>query len=211
MIYKIDRTKVANGGGPTIAIRCPHCGHNGTFIPLLNDLKSNDNGVWLGQRMCPNPRCGKHIFYISENNGDIIKTYPGDTIPIDKISIPEKVLETIEEANTCYSNNCFISAGIMIRKTLEVICEDQIITGNNLKIRLKSLGEKILIPKELIEGMDELRLLGNDSAHVDAKTFETIGKAEIEISMEFTKEILKAVYQYDDLLAKLRSLKKPTE
>lgn len=99
----------------------------------------------------------------------------------------------------------------MIRKTLEEICSHEGSTGDNLKKRLKELGSKIMIPKELLEGMDELRLLGNDAAHIEANTFEQIGKTEIEISIEFTKEILKATYQYEGLLSKLRSLKKPSE
>lgn len=55
--------------------------------------------------------------------------------------------------------------------------------------------------------MDDLRLLGNDAAHIEAKTFSEIGKEEIEISIDFTKEILKAVYQYENLLDKLKKLK----
>lgn len=56
--------------------------------------------------------------------------------------------------------------------------------------------------------MDELRLLGNDAAHIESNEFEKIGKPEIEISIEFTKEILKGVYQYEGLLSRLRGLKK---
>ena len=82
----------------------------------------------------------------------------------------------------------------MIRKTLEEICQDRNAKGKNLNLRLQDLGDKILIPKELIEGMNDLRLLGNDAAHIEAKTFNEVGKEEIEISLEFTKEILKAVY-----------------
>jgi len=55
--------------------------------------------------------------------------------------------------------------------------------------------------------MDDLRLLGNDAAHIEARTFNDIGKDEIEISLEFTKEILKAVYQYESLLQKMKKLK----
>jgi hypothetical protein len=95
----------------------------------------------------------------------------------------------------------------MIRKTLEEICEEREAEGKNLFVRLKDLGTKILIPKELIDAMDELRLLGNDATHIEAQTFNEIGKNEIEISIEFTKEILKAVYQYESLLSKLRNLK----
>ena len=148
------------------------------------------------------------VFIHSDISGNIIRVYPAQTIPIDKSNIPEKVLNTFEESIICHSNNCFVASAIMIRKTLEEICEDKSAKGKNLKDRLTDLGGKILIPKELIEGMDELRLLGNDAAHIEAKAFSQIGKEEIEISIEFTKEILKAVYQYDDLLSKLRSLKK---
>lgn len=65
----------------------------------------------------------------------------------------------------------------------------------------------ITLPKELLEGMNVLRLLGNDAAHIESKTFDTIGKAEVEAAIEFTKEILKAAYQYSKLLEKLSALK----
>lgn len=80
--------------------------------------------------------------------------------------------------------------------------------GENLYLKIKDLGSKIIIPQELFEGMNELKLLGNDAAHIEFNTFNEIGKIEIEISIEFTKEILKAVYQYESLLDKLKSLKR---
>ena len=118
------------------------------------------------------------------------------------------VLNSFEEAIICHANNCFVASAIMIRKTLEVICADRSVKGENLYKRLINLSSKILIPKELIEGMQELRLLGNDAAHIETTAFNAVGKNEIEISIEFTKEILKAVYQYEGLLGKLKSLKK---
>lgn len=95
----------------------------------------------------------------------------------------------------------------MIRKTLEEICLDREAKGKNLKDRIADLGTKILIPRELLDGIDDLRLLGNDAAHIENKTFSEVGKEEIEVSIEFVKEILKAVYQYESLLGRLRKLK----
>ena len=40
--------------------------------------------------------------------------------------------------------------------------------------------------------------------------YAQIGKEEVEIAVEFTKEVLKAIYQYSRLLKGLNSLKKPT-
>lgn len=194
-----------------IATRCPHCGYFGTFLSTTACLGIYGiNGTieyYLGIKYCPNTNCNGHLFYIKDNSGKILQTFPSDTIPFDKENVPEKVLTAFQESVLCHSNSCFISSAIMIRKTLEEICVDRGATGNNLKDRLKNLGTRILIPKELIDGMDDLRLLGNDAAHIEAKTFSEIGKEEIEISIEFTKEILKAVYQYENLLDKLKKLK----
>ncbi len=59
--------------------------------------------------------------------------------------------------------------------------------------------------------MNHLRLLGNDVAHIESKTFSKINKEEIEVGIEFTKEILKAVYQYQNLLERLIKLKIPDQ
>jgi hypothetical protein len=63
-------------------------------------------------------------------------------------------------------------------------------------------------PQELLDGLGDLRLLGNDAAHIESQEFNTVGKEEVEIGIQFTKEVLKAVFQYSDLLGKLRSLKR---
>jgi hypothetical protein len=193
---------------PIVKIICPSCGHAGTFEKLgVDDIYTSQGGYFFGQRRCPNDNCRAHIFVIVQNN-TVISTFPTQRIDFDKSSIPSNVMSAFEEAITCHSTQCFIAAAIMIRKTLEEICKDRSATGENLKKRLQALGSTILIPKELLDGMDELRLLGNDAAHFESQAFETVGKDEIEIAVLFTKEVLKAVYQYEDLLNKLRSLKK---
>ncbi len=207
--YKNDRA--AN-----ISTRCPHCGHYGSFLSVgSNDVCVVSSGGYLekilGIRKCPNYRCNGHLFFIVNNNNDVLLTSPSETIPFDKENIPERVLNAFEEAIKCHSSSCFIAAAIMIRKTLEEICIERGATGKNLLKKLEDLGNKILIPQELLTGMNELRLLGNDAAHIEAQTFAEIGKEEIEVSLEFAKEILKAVYQYENLLARLRDLKSKNE
>ena len=209
MIFKLTENPQPSNG-TRVSIRCPHCGHNGTFESVGNDIKNNYK--IYGLRRCPNSKCFGHLFFVCNSNPqEILITYPSDSIPFDKEKIPDKILNAFQEAIISHANNCFIASAIMIRKTLEEICADRDAKGKNLYARLHDLGSKIVIPKELIEGMQELRLLGNDAAHIESNTFDEIGKNEIEISIEFTKEILKAVYQYESLLSKLRSLKKPSE
>ncbi|MFC3197557.1 DUF4145 domain-containing protein [Parapedobacter deserti] len=196
-----------------VALRCPHCGHYGTFERLsgIKDVLALEESVlsyFLGLRRCPNAECHGHLFFIADHVGLVNITYPNSTIPFNKENIPEKILNAFSEAISCHSNNCFIASAIMIRKTLEEICKDRGAVGKTLYDRLQDLSTKIVVPKELRDGMQELRLLGNDAAHIESNTFGEIGKEEIEVSIEFTQEILKAVYQYESLLGKLRGLKK---
>jgi hypothetical protein len=188
----------------------PGCGHQGNFDAVgLNDLQVGPQLVLVGLRRCPHPACRTLVYYIyGHNERAILATFPFLRIDFDRTGIPDKVLAALEEAITCHSNKCFVASAIMIRKTLESLCSDRGATGSNLKERIASLGGSVLISKELLDGMDDLRLLGNDAAHVESKIFDTIGAQEVEVAVEFTKEILKAVYQYSSLLAKLRSLKK---
>jgi hypothetical protein len=57
---------------------------------------------------------------------------------------------------------------------------------------LRDLGTKIVLP---IDGLDDLRLLGNDAAHIESQEFTTVSKEEVEIGIEFAKEVLKATFQ----------------
>ena len=144
------------------------------------------NGVWFGQRKCPNTACNTHIFYIQE--GDILlESFPQARIDFDKEGVPQNVLSTIEEAITCHSIDCYTASAIMVRKTLEELCDDRGANGKNLVDRIKSLSTKIILPKELLDSIDDLRLLGNDAAHVESKNFEKVSKEEVEISIELTK------------------------
>jgi len=82
-------------------------------------------------------------------------------------------------------------------------------TGADLKQRLAALSTSVVVPKELFDAADELRLLGNDAAHISAKNYDAIGPEESLLAIELAKELLKAVYQYASLVDRLRALKKP--
>ena len=99
----------------------------------------------------------------------------------------------------------------MVRRTLEELCEDKGIKADNLKKRVKGLKTAVVLPNGLLEALDELRLLGNDAAHIESKEYDKVGKEEVDIVIELTKEILKGVYQMDTLVARLKKLKKPKD
>ena len=195
---------------PTIL--CPSCGHRGTFEKLnMVDLVIAPD-LLVGFRRCPNDWCHCLIQFarnLRAIDNAVIEVFPFLRIQFDRTNIPEEVLSALEEAIACHANGCYVASAIMIRKTLDLLCLKQGASGDNLKLRIGSLRNKILIPDELLQAMDDLRLLGNDAAHIESQVYTQVGKEEVEIAVEFTKEILKAVYQYSALLSKLKSLKKP--
>lgn len=197
-------------GNTILTMRCPNCGKEGTLESLneLQDIMAEAEYI-IGQRRCPNTKCHTYVVVIYKHGGEIIDSYPAERIDFEKNNIPQNVLKTLEEAISCHVARCYKASAMMIRRTLEEICHDKKATGDDLLKRIESLRSLIVIPKELLDGMHELRLLGNDAAHIEAKFYDDIGKEEVETSIEFTKEILKSIYQYQHLLSRLKGLKKP--
>ena len=189
-------------------LRCPACRNLGTFDDIgVNDIIVDSTTI-LGQRRCPNPQCHAHVFVVHDLHR-ILVSYPPERIDFDAADVPNRVISALEEAISCHANGCFVATAMMVRKTLEELCRDHGAKGDNLKARIKTLEAKVVLPKDLLDGLDDLRLLGNDAAHVESLDYDNIGQLEVETGIEFTKEVLKAVYQYKGLLNRLQKLKKP--
>lgn len=198
-----------HSGHTVVSLRCPGCRQQGTFEPTVpNDLIVAATGEILGIRRCPNPSC-RTIVFVVVLQGHLIASYPPERVDFDSSGIPKSIVGAFEEVIACHAAQCYVAAAIMVRKTLELICHDRGASGANLKERLQSLRSKVILPPELFDGLDDLRLLGNDAAHVESQIYTQIGREEVEVGIEFTKEILKATFQYNKLLQRLKNLKKP--
>jgi hypothetical protein len=160
----------------------------------------------MGVRRCPNSECLKGVFVVRKGD-DLVVSYPPEVLDIDTTNLPEQVLESLEEAVRCHSIGCYRAAAIMVRRTLEDVCAEQGATGDNLKDRIKALGSKAVLSQELLDGIDELRLLGNDAAHIDATAYNEVGKSEVELAIDVVKLLLLAVYQTAGVVDRLRQLK----
>jgi hypothetical protein len=165
----------------------------------------------LGVRMCPNGECNGQLLFQKDTVTGELATFPSQRIDFDASDVPASVAECLAEAIDCHANNNNVAAAIMVRKTLEEMCEDQGAKGGNLKAKIKDLSTKIVVPQQLVNGMDALRLLGNDAAHIEAQVFSEVGPKELSVAIKFTKELLKNVYQYGSLLKELEDLKAAAE
>ena len=214
MYIEVTNTQEQEAKLTTIVTKCPICGNGGTFdaLPLV-DLFIFSEGTsthyTVGQRICPNTACSAHLFFcISHGEDEPLITFPALRIDFQTKNIPERIRSCLEEAITCHAEGCFIASAIMVRRTLEELCKDKGIKADNLKKRIKGLKTAVVLPTGLLEALDELRLLGNDAAHLQSKEYDNVGKDEVDAAIEVTKEILKGVYQMDTLVAKLKKYKK---
>jgi len=197
-----------------VVTKCPECGNGGTFDILkgIPDVRIHDGKSWhhTGLRSCPNHKCKAYLYFCKPDRGPLI-TFPALRIDFKTENIPERIRLCLEEAITCHAEGCYIASAIMVRRTLEELCEDKGIKEDNLKKRIKGLKTVVMLPIDLLGALDELRLLGNDAAHLESKEYDKVGKDEIDIAIELTKEILKGVYQMSTLVASLKKLKKPKD
>ena len=202
-----------------VRVRCPGCRDRVTLDSFgQQDIQFHSEELGrafaAGQRICPNTECRTHLFVVYDERGNTIEVwalYPAERIDFDATNLPPSVLSAIEEAATCHAHECYVASAIMVRKTLEEVCHDRGAEGGTLKERLTALRTKVVLPEALLDGLDELRLLGNDAAHVESREYEQVGKDEVEVALDVTKEILKATYQLDSIVGRLKGLRRSGE
>jgi hypothetical protein len=200
----------------TVGMMCPKCGHNGSFedIPAQNSriadvlvLLENGDQAYAGLRRCPNPHCYAVVYVVRDFESKVVISYPARRIDFDSSDIPLSVRDAFEEALECHASSCFKASAMMIRKTLEELCDERGATGNTLAERLEALQDKVVLPAGLMLGLDEIRLFGNDATHVEARIYREIDADAVEIAILFTREVLKSVYQSSALVEKMKAFR----
>jgi hypothetical protein len=170
-----------------------------------NDLNLG-GGYVLGHRRCPAGDCNTHVFVVAKD-GEIISSYPPETIEFDRESVPGRVREAIEEAIIAHAHRCYRAAALMVRRAIEEICLEREAAGDTLYDRIEALAEKVILPKAFLDGLHDVRLLGNDAAHVEARLYEEVGSQEVEAGIAIAKELIRAVYQYEGIMGALGVLR----
>jgi hypothetical protein len=180
-------------------LRCPTClkmgvfegvnAHDQTFQSPKVGLANNLHNCLAGFRRCPDRECQEHVFFLAVD-GEVRETHPPERVDFDPSDIPDPIVATFSEALTCYAHRSYIAAAIMVRRTMEEICEEQGAKGKDLKARIEDLRSKIVLPKELLDAADELRIFGNDATHIEAKEYGKINQPKCLLAIDLTKQIL---------------------
>ncbi|RQH06662.1 DUF4145 domain-containing protein [Bradyrhizobium sp. RP6] len=201
-----------------VSIRCPHCRELGSFNAIgaakaFNKTGKIGNNTVVGtyfasMRICPNVKCLGLVFVIEAGNA-VVEIEPPQLLDFNPEGLSPRLQQTLKEAVACHGAGAYRAATMMVRRLLEEICDENKAAGANLHQRLASLRNAIVLPEPLFEAMNELKALGNDAAHVEAKVYDNIGADEAQDSIELAKEIVKALYQLKGLIARLQARKAP--
>jgi hypothetical protein len=142
---------------------------------------------------CPN--CQNPFLIDSDESSDGYNVlYPPPDNRVNP-NLPAPLRLAYSEAMSCYKSKAYTATAIMCRKTLEGICAEHGVTGNNLVKNLKELKDKGIIENRLYEWADALRISGNEAAH-DVKV--TISLEDARDILEFTHALLEYVFTFRD-------------
>jgi hypothetical protein len=198
---------------PAVTLKCPHCSNLGTFVTGFGGATYLKAG--LGEavakiacnatmRICPNVDC-KGVVLVVTVGQHILGSFPPQLIDVTTNELPPECAATLREAALCHSVGAYRASSMMVRRVLEEVCALNGATGPNLHQRIEALKKLVILPLPLFDAMAELKSLGNDAAHVEAKAYDNIGQEESEVSIQLAGEILKSLYQLKGLVSRLQS------
>ena len=141
---------------------------------------------------CPN--CEKPFLTDNDEIWGQSVLYPlADNRVNPKLPVPLK--SAYSEAISCFKSKAYTATVIMCRKTLEGICVEHGVKGNNLVSSLKVLKDKGVIENRLFEWADALRISGNEAAH---DVTVTVSPEDARDILEFTNALLEYVFTFRD-------------
>jgi hypothetical protein len=188
-----------------MAERCGHCGFAGELVEVARPLVETKRSTldfygevevrtyWFLSRC---RRCGKGTL-IEDHWCDEFSNPEEDTstylfpAPQDNSAVPEPVVRALWEANRVKGESPGLYA-VGIRRTLEMVCKEQMAKKGTLEKMLDDLADQDRLPRPLAEMGHQLRARGNLGAH--AKDTEvTVG--DVPVIEEFVDAILDYVYR----------------
>lgn len=152
------------------------------------------------------PQCDEVIHFIDED-----PQYPIKKFSITKYNtdIPKSVREDMVEADTCIKLNLYKAASIMLRRTMENICfnKDHKIKGD----LIDKINTVLLNYPDLRTIAHEIRIIGNEGTHIEARVYSEINALEVTTARKFIETLNNVLFITPADILKLSKNKKPTK
>lgn len=205
--------------GSTLAlhrIQCPFCLEEGNFEIEHHAEKKKPNSekkLNFDTYKCGN--CAGYVMVLwskSEYGG----LYNYRVLPwvIGKLKPPDYWPKEVQrfwlQAHESVRNEIWDAAAVMIRSALQIALRLNNAKGKDLRDEINDLATKGILPPIMKEWSDELRFLGNDSAHPEAQQPEK-NPEDIKDAIEFLDYLLQYLYDLPKQITEYRNRKTEKE
>lgn len=116
--------------------------------------------------------------------------------------VPFRVHNTFIEAQRCHKTKSYQAAAMMVRKTVELACEERGYKEYKLINSIKKMKEAGVIEGRLFDWADALREIGNEGAHERNPP----ARQDVEDALDFTRTLLDYLYvmsaKFDEFTAR---------
>lgn len=128
------------------------------------------------------------------DDGEIQVLWPSKKSSVK--GLPEKVSKAYRAAQNVkgVDANAF---GVLVGRVLEIVCQEQGVTGHSLQQKLRALASEGIIPAQLAEMTDHMRQLRNIGAHAE---LGELTQDDIRILDSLCEAVLEYVYSAPLLL-----------
>ena len=116
-------------------------------------------------------------------------------------AVPPAVFEDLRQAELAKEVGAHYGAALLLRRACQYICREQGVSEANAKGRSKGLKAEIaelaqqgVITKHLVDLADNIRIIGNEIAHPDAKNPSKISPDDVSAAEEFLHQLTRAIY-----------------
>lgn len=181
---------------PAHLVVCPHCEEPVTATQVGSVEDHNpENGPPSILALLKCIRCHQGFVVGREEyiDGwtDFFRVWPSDNRPLSK-AVPEGLRRVHEEAKKCYDARAFTATVVMVRRTLEGVCVEQLDDPKKILFEgLKELQARNLIDGRLVEWAQALRVLGNEGAHY---TGAEVSREDASDALAFSEALLDYMY-----------------
>lgn len=200
-------------------IECPFCNEKGNFKLAFHAEKKKPNGS--KKINFDTYECGSCAGYVqvlwsaSEHSGSRgLHGYRVQPFPIGKPEPSENWPKTINrfwvQAHENEANENWDAAAVMARSALQAALRNQQAKGKNLKEEIDDLLHKGILPKVMKEWSDELRLLGNESAHPRAAS-DPPAENDVHVVINFLDYLLLYLFDLPSQIQEYRKRKTERE
>lgn len=190
-------------------LTCPHCG---VFAEFVLRHPWDENHPTQGRRHLGAWTCTSCKYPITgardPANNEPAQWWPREARTREYPDVPDHIAEDASEAYVCFSVGAIKASVVMARRAVQAMAVNKGATPKKtLFAQIDELAEKEVITPSMKDVAHEIRLTGNEGAHVDAEPVEPLADLtsdEAEDVLAFMDTLLEHVYQVPARVERLR-------